>query len=289
MITTKPALEQIDPGFGNSFKLRKYTELQCGKPFWHFHPEYEIVYISNGRGKRHIGNHLSYYEDGDLIFLGPNLPHFGFTEELQDEHVQMVLQMKEDFLGMDLWESPEFWQIRALFQRAASGISFSGYTKHTVGKGLLKMMDQRPLDRIITLLEVLRDLSESTEYQLLNASGLAVEVSGQDRARMQLVYELVENNFQRAIPLEEVAELVSMTVPAFCRYFKRLTQRTFTEFVNEFRLAHARRLLTETDLTIATLSFESGFNNLSHFNKIFRELTGLNPSEYRKATRRLIH
>jgi AraC-like DNA-binding protein/quercetin dioxygenase-like cupin family protein len=286
--TSKPALEAIDPGFESSFKLRKYTRSQCGKPFWHFHPEYEIVYISNGRGKRHIGDHLSYYEDGDLIFLGPNLPHFGFTEEQQDEHIQVVLQMRENFLGEDFWNRPELWQIQALFERAATGISFSGATKHQVGRALLDMLEQRPLDRLIALLAVLRDLSESTEYELLNADGLALEVNTQDRARMQSVYELVETHFQRPIPLEEVASLASMTVPAFCRYFKRLTYKTFTEFVNDFRLAYARRLLAETDMTVAALSFEAGFNNLSHFNKLFKAATGLSPSAYRLHRKALI-
>ena len=130
----KASLEKIEPGFGSSFTIRKFTDVQYhSKPHWHFHPEYEIVYISNGRGKRHIGDHISYYEDGDLIFLGPDLPHFGFTEELYEKHVEIVLQMKEDFLGNDFLSRPEMLRIQQLFSRSKQGLSFFGETKKKIG------------------------------------------------------------------------------------------------------------------------------------------------------------
>lgn len=285
----KPSLEKIEPVFGNSFTIRKFTDIcYMDKPHWHFHPEYEIVYISNGRGKRHIGDHISYYEDGDLIFLGPNLPHLGFSEELYEEHVEVVVQMKEDFLGKDFLLRPEMQAIHQLFERSRLGLTFSDHTKWEIGQRLVRMVELSPFDRLIELLGVLNQMAHSNEYKILNANGFAIEVNAQDHDRMELVYGYVEENYQKTLQLDEVAEKVSMTVPAFCRYFKKLTNKTFTQFVNEFRVAHACRLLADDHLTIAGVSYESGFNNLSHFNKQFREITGVSPRDYRKNLKRLV-
>ncbi len=285
----KAILEKIEPVFGSSFTLRRFDDKQaCNRPSWHFHPEYEIVYISNGRGKRHIGDHISYFEDGDLIFLGPNLPHFGFTEEVFEAHVEIVVQMKEDFLGPDFLNKPEMARIRQLFERSRQGLSFHGNTKKEVGERLKGMGPQNSFDRLMTLLSILQGLAGSEEYQLLNASGFALEVNAQDQDRMEAIYQYVQDNFQEEANLDEASKLVSMTVPAFCRYFKKLTRKTFSQFVNEFRIAHACRLLGDDQLTIAAVSFESGFNNLSHFNRQFKGITGLSPREYRKGIKKVV-
>ncbi|MCI5081162.1 MAG: AraC family transcriptional regulator [Saprospiraceae bacterium] len=285
----KASLEKIEPGFGSSFTLRRFTDIiYCKNPSWHFHPEYEIVYISNGRGKRHVGGHISYYEDGDLIFLGPNLPHFGFTEELYEEHVEYVVQLKEDFLGKDFLHKPEMQAIRQLFERSRNGLSFSAKTKKLIGQQLDLMYQQDNFERLLTLLSILQTMATVDDYKTLNANGLAFEVNGQDQQRMQRIYAFVEEHFQEHIPLETAAKQIQMTVPAFCRYFKKLTQKTFTQFVNEFRIAHACRMLSDEHLSIANISYESGFNNLSHFNKQFKAITGTSPREYRKNLKTVI-
>ncbi len=285
----KAILEKIEPGFGSSFTMRKFSDPgYCNAPQWHFHPEYEIVYVSTGHGKRHIGDHISYFQDGDLIFLGPNLPHFGFTEETFEEHVEIVVQMKQDFLGKDFFDQPEMHSIRQLFERSRQGLNFSGETKREVGKLLLKMTKMDNFSKLLELLKVLHLLANSKEYNLLNAKGFALEVGAQDQDRMRTVYKFVENNFQEQISLDEMAEKVSMTVPAFCRYFKKLTSKTFTQFVNEFRIAHACRLLGDEHMSIGAVSFDSGFNNLSHFNKQFRLVAGTSPSNYRKNLKKLV-
>lgn len=283
----KAALEKIEPVFGNSFNIRKFTD--CNKtPFWHFHPEYEIVFISKGRGKRHIGDHISYYEDGDLIFLGPNLPHFAFTEEIDEVHVEIVVQMRADFLGRDFFERPEMQLIRQAFQRAEQGLTFYGETKKQVGEQLARMIEMNNFDRLLGLLAVLQKMATSNEYNILNIGSYALEVSAQDHDRMEDIYQYVQDNFQQETSLEEVAGIINMTVPAFCRYFKKLTRKTFTEFVNEIRVAHACRLLGDEHLSIAAVSFESGFNNLSHFNKQFKNITGASPREYRKGLKKVV-
>lgn len=285
----KAVLEKIEPVFGNSFTIRRFDQApDCNKPSWHFHPEYEIVYISNGRGKRHIGDHISYFEDGDLIFLGPNLPHFGFAEELYEAHTEIVVQMKEDFLGEAFLQKPEMAAIQQLFQRSRQGLSFRGETRRRVGRRLEEMMQMAHFDRLLALLSVLQELAHSEEYEMFHANGFAVEVNAQDQDRMESVFGYVGDNFQQDVSLEEAARQVSMTVPAFCRYFKKLTRKTFSRFVNEFRIAHACRLLADDSLTIAGVSFESGFNNLSHFNRQFKSITGLSPREYRKNIKKVV-
>jgi AraC-like DNA-binding protein len=285
----KAKIERIEPAAGSSFLVRAFADPNyCNRPRWHCHPEYEIVYISNGRGKRHIGDHISYYEDGDLIFLGPDLPHFGFTEELYEQHVEIVLQMKEDFLGESFLDKPEMLDIRQMFQRSRQGISFYGDTKREVGELLKQMPERAPFERLLMLLSVLQKMALSNEYRLLGANGFGIEVNAQDQDRMRAVYFYVEENFKDAISLAEVARRVNMTIPAFCRYFKRLTNKTFIQFVNEYRVAHASRMLSDESLSISVIGFESGFNNISHFNKQFREIMKISPRDYRKKLRKIV-
>jgi AraC-like DNA-binding protein len=285
----KAKFEKIQPAFGSSFFLKAYDKHDFyNTPFWHFHPEFEIVYISNGKGKRHIGDHISYYENGDLIFLGPDLPHFGFTEEMMEEHLEIVLQMKEDFMGPEFLEKPELHQISQLFDRARHGISFHGQAKEEAGKMLSAMIDTKGFSRFLQLMELLHFLATTEEYQLLNANSFTFEVNSQDYPRLQAIYSYVENNFKEHISLDQMAKLVNMTPPAFSRYFKRLTGKTFIQFVNEYRIAYACKQLGEEDLPISEISFESGFNNISHFNKQFKLITGETPRTYRKNLKKVV-
>jgi AraC-like DNA-binding protein len=281
----KPAFEKIAPVFGSSFFLRKFEhESWHEKPQWHFHPEYEIVYIPQGSGKRHVGDHIGRYQGGELIFLGPNLPHLSYSQK----YVEVVLQMKEDFLGAAFLDIPELQAVKHLFERAKKGVVFVGAAKHNIGNQLLALTERDPFDRLLALLEILQAMATTEEFQSLQANGFAVEVNPQDQKRMEEIYAFVEEHFQRTIPLEEIAGLVSMTVPAFCRYFKKLTSRTFTQLVNEFRIVYASRLLRNDHLSISAISFESGFNNLSHFNKQFRQITGVSPREFRQNLRQVV-
>ncbi len=288
-MSRKALLEKIAPVFGSSFTIRKFTNPEtCKTPHWHFHPEYEIVYISNGQGKRHIGNHISHYENGDLIFLGPNLPHFGFCDQFMEEHTEIVIQMKADFLGKDFFQSPEMAIIKQLFERSKQGLIFDQMVKEIIGKHLISMLAMDNFDRLLELLKILKILAQTEAYTLLNASGLSLEVQSQDHYRINTIYQYVESRFKEEISLDEMAKEVNMTVPAFCRYFKKLTGKTFTHFVNEFRIAHACKLLSKGTLPISEVCYESGFNNFSHFNKQFRLITGNSPSKYRKALKTFV-
>ena len=289
MITQKPTFEAIEPNFGNSFTYQKFDEERLNKnTVWHYHPEIELVYVNGGSGKRQIGSHVSYFTNGDLILIGSNLPHCGLTDKLTGNKKETVVQMKKDFLGSDFFNIPEMKRIQSLFELAAGGIAFSGKTKRKIGEKMEVLEYQTDFQRLLSILNILNELALSEDYKVLNADGFSLKTEVKDNDRINIVFNYVKQNFKEDIPLEKIADMVSMTVPSFCRYFKKITNKTFVQFVNECRLVHASKLLAEQPMSITDVCFESGFNNFSHFNKSFKALNGQKPSEYRNELKKVI-
>ncbi|WP_439130129.1 AraC family transcriptional regulator [Polaribacter sp.] len=289
MIQKKPTLEKITPDFGSSFLLKKHVEfLKTNKPFWHFHPEIELVYVNKGKGKRHIGNHISYFNNSQLVLIGSNLPHIGYLDRLTNNGSETLIQFLPDFLGKDFFKVPEMAAIDALFERAKKGIRFNIEIKQRIGAKIEKLIELQGVHRITSFVEILNDLATTDDYTLLNANGFAFESVHQDSNKIEVIYKHINENFKDHISLDEISELASMTVPAFCRYFKKTTGKTFTKLVNEYRVVHATKLLAESNMSIADISFECGFNNFSHFNKLFKEFTGKSASIYRSELKNLI-
>ena len=278
----KPTFEAIAPDFGHSFTYQRFDEnIMNTNVKWHYHPEIELVYINGGTGKRQIGSHVSYFRDGDLILIGSNLPHCGFTDKLTGNKSETVIQMKLDFLGNDFFNIPEMKKIQKLLDICKSGVAFHGKTKKKIGEKMEILEYQTDFQRLLSILNILNELGSSNDIHVLNADGFSMETEVKDNDRINVVFNHVKTNFKEDITLEEIADLVSMTVPSFCRYFKKITNKTFVKFVNEYRLVHASKLLAEQPMSITEVCFESGFNNFSHFNKSFKAYTGQNPSEYR--------
>ncbi len=285
----KPSFEIIEPSFGSSFYYSKYQENANNKAhLWHYHPEIEMVFVNGGTGKRQIGSHISYYLDGDLILIGSNLPHCGFTDTHTGNKNETVIQMKPDFLGNQFLNLEEIKGILTLFDKAKGGIAFGNETKKAVGARIEMMEAQAPFERLLTLLSILKELENAKDYKILNAAGFSMEMQVQDNDRINMVFNYVKDNFQQEISLMDISEMASMTVPSFCRYFKKITKKTFTQFVNEYRLVHAAKLLAEKQTSISNICYESGFNNFSHFNALFKEFTGKSASQYRKELRSII-
>ena len=281
--TSKPSFEKVDPSFGSSFSFKNFNQDYQNKnhTFWHYHPEIELVYVNEGSGKRQIGSHVSYYQNGDLILIGANLPHCGFTDSLTNNDRETVIQFSPDFLGKNFWEIPEMRNVRVLLERAKNGIVFHGEDKNLIGEKIEALSSLTNYKRLLGLLEVLNMLENAKDFTLLNAEGFVLDTELEDHNRINVIFNFVKNEFKRNIALEEIADVVSMTVPAFCRYFKKTTGKTFVQFVNEYRLVHAAKLLHEKQISITDVCFESGFNNFSHFNKQFKKFTGKSPSVYR--------
>ena len=289
MINKKPTLEKLTPSFGSSILVKQHVErVDKNNAYWHFHPELELVYVDKGQGKTHIGNHLSYFNNSQLILIGANLPHNGFADRLTANGSETTVQFKQDFLGNDFINIPEMQPVSALFDRAKKGIKFNIETKKVIGSKINSLTEYDGLERVLKFLEILNFLAKTEDYTLLNADGLALETNPQDSDKISSIYKYVNKNFQNQIPLDEIADVVSMTVPAFCRYFKKTTGKTFTQLVNEYRVVHATKLLNESQMSIADICFECGFNNFSHFNKQFNEVTGKSASQYRKEIKHII-
>lgn len=289
MKTIKPALEKIDPGFGSSILVRQHSEqVIVNQAFWHFHPEVELVYINKGKGKVHIGNHLSYFNNSQLLLLGANLPHHGFSNRLTVKGSETIVQFKPDFLGNTFLNIPEMKTIITMLDRAKKGVKFHPETKKKVGPKIQKLLEHNGFDKIILFLEILNDLAMANDYTILNVDGYAFETSQQDSNKIDIIFKHINKNFERQIPLDEIANEASMTEPAFCRYFKKATGKTFTKMVNEYRVVHATKLLSESTSSITDICFECGFNNFSHFNKLFKEFTGKSASQYRSEVKRFV-
>lgn len=285
----KPTFEAIAPDFGTSFTYNKYdVDSTKNHTIWHFHPEIELVYVNGGTGKRQIGSHISYFRDGDLILIGSNLPHCGFMAKDSGSKGQTVIHMKMDFLGNDFFDIPEMAKIQKLLDISKNGVAFNGKTKKKLGEKMEIMEYQTDFQRLLSILNVLNELATSEDITVLNAEGFTMQSEVKDNDRINVVFNHVKNNFKEDISLDEMADLVSMTVPSFSRYFKKTTNKTFTQFVNEYRLVHASKLLAEQSLSITEVCYESGFNNFSHFNKSFKAFTGQNPSEYRKQLKEVL-
>ena len=290
MNSKKPSLEKVNPSFGSSIKVFQHTsQAVVNQATWHFHPEIELVYVHEGKGKRHIGNHLSYFNRSQLLLLGANLPHNGFSDRLTLKGSETVVQFKPLFLGDEFLKMPEMKGIMTLLDRAKRGVMFNNDTKKKVGAKIQKLVRLEGFNKVIKLLEILNELSLSDEYTLLNADGFAFETSLQDSTKIDIIFKHINKNFERHISLEEIADKASMTVPAFCRYFKKSTGKTFTKLVNEYRVVHATKLLSESTSSISDISYECGFNNFSHFNKLFKEFTGKNASKYRSEMKHIVH
>jgi len=289
MKNKKPTFEKISPEFGTSFLVKSHNEIvENHLPFWHFHPELELVYVNKAKGKRHIGSHLSYFNNSQLILIGANLPHSGFTDRFTTNGSETIIQFKKDFLGDNFFDIPEAVKANKLFHKAKKGILFGKTTKELVGPKIEKLNSFQGMARIINFLDILKDLANAPDYTILNVDGFAFEVEPQDNNKIDIVFAHVSTQFKRPIPLDEIADKVSMTVPAFCRYFKKVTGKTFTQFVNEFRIVHATKLLAENPTSITDICFESGFNNFSHFNKLFKKFTGKSPLKYRNEMKNLV-
>jgi len=276
----KAKLESISSDADSSFRILLTPNLN-EIFYWHFHPEYEIVYVETPSGFRHIGDHISEYKGSDLALIGPNIPHLNFDYGAKTVVDTIVVQMKENFLGKDFFSLPETAAITELFEKARNGVAFYGKTKKLAGEKLKRLSLLPHFDQLITLLEVFQLLAQSDEAEILKAKPIASVSVLKEQQRIQKVYHFIEMNYQKEIDVNEVARLCQLTTAAFCRYFKKSTHHTFTDFLNRFRINQSKKVLMQ-DKTVTEACYESGFENISYFNKTFKRFTGENPSTFRK-------
>lgn len=277
----------------DAISVQKFASHKFENP-WHFHQEIELVLIVRGTGTTFVGDHISSFAPGELILLGNNLPHMMINKPEFDgignpvESVAIVLHFKEEFLGTEWLTLSECQEIKSLFKEASKGIRLSSIATLKIAPILEHMITRSPFERIIDLLQVLQIMAQDSERQLLSSINYGINTKESSIQKFNKINSYIMNNFQRSLTLDDVASVANMNRTAFCKYFKDRTQKTLVEFIGEVRVNYAKRLLLEGDRTIAEIGYECGFNNLSNFNRQFKNLTGVSPSSYQKE-RRLIH
>jgi len=282
----KPALEYLPRNSGESFVIKHFDYQYFPTP-WHFHPEYEIVLVTESTGKRFIGDQISDFKPGDLVLLGPYLPHtyqndahyFEKRSELKARSI--VVHFREDSFGDNFFMLPETQRISALLNRSFKGLSITGNTNKVISSKLYDLLDARGFSRWLILSEILNILSLSEDLQYI-CNGIITAKNDTETTRMNTIIDFVTNNFTRVITIPEISNRVNMTENSFSRYFSYRTRKSFTVFVNEVRLHHASKLLIETSKSVTEVCLESGFNNLSNFNRQFRIIYNNNPLTFRK-------
>lgn len=272
-------LEKVEFEPGKSFKL--FSPRLRNTFLWHYHPEIELVYVEADAGIRHVGSHISGYTQSDLVFIGSNIPHLNFDYRLRSDYHQVVVQLREDFMGTAIGTSPELFAINQLFKKAPSGVAFHGETRTVAGQRLKELNLLPSFRQLIELIDIFQFLGNSTEYTILNEDHLSLQFFLKDKIRMGAVYEYIDANYNRKPDVNIVADKVHLTTPAFCRYFKRQTNMTFTDFVNQYRIDMAKNLLMQ-DKNITETCYAVGFESLSYFNKLFNKIVGENPSDFKK-------
>jgi len=276
----KIQLETINPASKSPFRLLHDPKLNH-LFYWHFHPEFELVYIEGASATRHVGDHISQFSDSDLVLIGSNIPHlnfdYGVTTTYRKEVLHIKPSFKEDFVG----QFPELQPLERLLELSKYGLAFTGATQVEVGVLLKELHLLSPFDFFMQSLRILKLLAQSTEFELLHTQPYINRYSKKEQNRIREIYALVDEQYQNRITVDDVAALCNLTKPAFCRYFKKATGNTFISFLNQYRISQAKRLLM-TGKNISETCFACGFESLSYFNRTFKKVTKENPSVFKR-------
>ena len=213
--------------------------------------------------------------------IGSYLPHTGFTIGLEENQKEIVIQFQPDIFESAFNDLEELKGINQLLELSKKGIVFSGKIKDDIGMRMEGLKYESQIDAFLTFLKILHDLAKQRDRQILNAEGYAFISSPSENKRLKTIFNYIRDHFMESVALEDISAKVFMTPQSFCRFFKRSTNKTFTTFLNEYRINHATKLLLQTDDDVKTICFESGFNNLSNFFRNFKRITQLTPNIYR--------
>ena len=250
----------------------------------HYHEELELNLIINAKGARRIvGDHIESIDDMELVLVGPNLYHAWFTHQCVSEEIREVtIQWHKDLFDDKLLRRNQLSFIRSMVERSQKGILFSKDTIRAVAPRLLSLNQKNGFDSVLELMSILHDLSISRNMRTLSDASFTNEHFTYNSRRLEKAFEYMNNSYDKSISLGEVAKLVSMTEVSFSRFIKKRTGNTFIDSLNEIRLGHASRMLIDTTHSIAEVSYNCGFNNISNFNRIFKKKKNCTPKEFRE-------
>jgi AraC-like DNA-binding protein len=278
----KAIFEKIPHDRSRSFVLFEFQRSRFDCPF-HYHPEIELTLIAGSSGHRYVGDHIGRFSPGDLVLLGPNLPHSYINDAKSSGRAHsIVLQFLPECLGPDFFRLGEMKRIHPLLERSRLGLAVHGRTRDTVGRLMKELVGVEGVPRLTSFLHILEILAASKEIRTLAGPTYSPSLALYQGERINRVCALISKKYRENVTQSEASRVAHMSPPSFSRFFRRATNRTFRAFLNEVRIGHASRMLLETDQTVTEICFDSGFGNLSNFNRQFLKLRKASPRNYRR-------
>lgn len=249
----------------------------------HYHEEYELNFIENARGiKRVVGDSMELIDEFELVLVGSNLPH-GWIGKVPHSGIihEVTIQFHKDLFDERFLNRNQLSFVKSLLEYASRGVKFTGETIRNIRPRLMSLSSKNGFDSVLELISILHYLSISKDMRMLaSPSFMQDQVTSRNR-RIETAFQYMRNHYDKEITLEDLARQVSMTEASFSRFIKKRTGLTFVESLNNIRLGHASRLLIDTTMNIAEISFRCGFNNLSYFNRVFKKKYACTPRQFR--------
>lgn len=283
----KELLEEIKLNPNESYFIGIFQD-HIDKSRWHFHQEFELSFITEGSGKRIVGDSIEKFHPGDLIFIGPHVPHVWFSEEShRRQHSRRTLEsvymlFNQEILPEGLTILPEFENVRRAIKLSERGIRITGDTLNEVSRIMLQLPYLNKMKRLMFFYEIMDLIGQAESCTYLASAEYVKSKFATKNTRINRIHEFLMKNYQNEIDLEQVADIVHMAPASVCRFFKSSTGHTIFEYLNKIKIDFSCQLLLNSDRNIIDISYDCGFNNLSHFNQQFRKFVGKTPTDFRK-------
>lgn len=276
-----PIYEHIEVAMNTSLKVATYThEKNCPTSNWHIHPEYELVYVRNGSGTLQIDSKILPYHNGALLFLGPNIPHADFGNKDFTDNFEVVIQFTKSFVMEKLTVFPELRRLKRLIQASHGGLVFSTAVKDELADSFESMVSASALQKLVGFFGILECLSNTDQYERVVGKESNITHKTADVNRLETIFQFVNEHYDKQIQTEKLAKQIGLTPNSFCRFFKKMTKKTFVQFVNEFRIGKAVEIFNESALPVSDVMYKCGFNDPSYFTRQFKKYQGKTPSAY---------
>lgn len=277
----KPFIEAIPLKTDRTYIVREFHSDALVYPI-HQHPQYEISYVIKGEGTRIVGDHVGRFLPGDLVLVGPNLPHRWISDTNAGGGAHnIIIQIENPFMGQGFLEKEEMLQLKQLFDCAAQGVLFTDKTSTEVGPLIRQLVKLNDFEGVMKLLEIFFRLAIVKDARVLAGKGFFMDYSMKGSEQINAVFNYLFDNYRSDVSMDAAARIAKMTKSNFAHFFKKRTNKHFSDFVSDLRISHAVLLLLQTQLDISEICYQCGFNNLSYFNRKFLERYGISPRQYR--------
>lgn len=256
---------------------------------WHYHPHYEFVLVNKSTGRRMVGDHIGYFDADDLVFMGSLLPHVWVNDPIylqrraQEKADALVLHFTDDFLGGGFMNIPEMSDFRRILKLSERGLAIRGKARQQINTIIKNMPEMNGLERLSSLMIVFDIMSRTREYDFLASPRFVQNFQYASSDRFKKISSYIMENFDKDISLSEIASVGNMGITTFCNFFKEQFRVTFVEYLTTVRIGHACKILVEDEQkSVVEIAYECGYNNLANFNKQFKKLKNMTPTDYRK-------